>query len=589
LERIMARRKPTHFALNLFTFILFLSSWIAAFAQDSPQQSAAATPKDETCSIEGTVVAAARGEPLRGARLMLSPIGQGKQHPEPKFGTTDGEGRFLITGVAAGTYHFLTAKNGYVKQAYRPDGTEGSETILNLAAGQKLEKVVFRLKLAPVILGRITDENGEPVAGVQVEALVSQAKSAEGLQVPFLRGQWIPVKTAATNDLGEYRIYGLSPGSYYVAAIDSGFPELAEAMSLAGGSTGFVVSSGIGVSAAFGNPSINHATVYYPGVAQRSQAQKIRVRAGQEMRVDFALMGQKTVTVSGYVIGSNGKPSPQTMVRLRSQNLETIISSLRTMGSTDEHGHFAIKGVPQGSYFVSATVADHEGKTVSAEQPLEVGSEDVSLRLHLTGGIEISGKVIVTSRSKVDLGQLQIALSPSQGFEQFGFAEVKQDRTFTISNIHPGTYGLQLSGLPEGWYVSSADFGGENVLENGLKLGEAGGSHPLVVTVRSGIGKIEGTVLKGDDPVSGAAVNLIPEHPSPYRSDLVRTTATDQRGHFVILDVVPGKYRALAATREDNESDDDSDEPAAGDSSGTNIEVGEGESKNVQLKLHTGQ
>jgi hypothetical protein len=146
-----------------------------------------------------------------------------------------------------------------------------------------------------------------------------------------------------------------------------------------------------------------------------------------------------------------------------------------------------------------------------------------------------------------------------------------------------------VNGLPEGWYVSSADFGGENVLERGLKIGEAAASHSLDVTLKSGTGKVEGTVLKGNDPATGAVVRLVPEHLSQYRPGLERTAATDQRGHFVIADVVPGSYRAVAALREENDGDDDSDEPAASDSSTTTVAVAEGESKTVQLKLKTSE
>ena len=120
VERIMARRK-FHRHVAAFTAVLVLTGGIAIFAQGTPtpgNPAGEASTKNETCCIQGTVVAAASGEPLRGVRLVLSPIGQGKQKPEPKSGTTDGEGRFLITAVAAGSYHFLAAKTGYVKQAY---------------------------------------------------------------------------------------------------------------------------------------------------------------------------------------------------------------------------------------------------------------------------------------------------------------------------------------------------------------------------------------------------------------------------------------------------------------------------------------
>src|SRR5262249_33139976 len=345
----MAQRKIHCLPLTQFLFVLILVTCTNSYAQTpsaaEPQEKQPPAGKVETCSVQGTVVAAGGGEALRGVRLTLSPIGGGMPRAQASFASTDGDGHFVITGVPPGRYNFQASKTGYVSQGYRPDGNEGSQTLLDLVAGQKLEKVQFKLRRAAVILGRITDENGEPAVGVQVEALISQPRSA-GLELPSLRGQWVPIKVAVTNDLGEYRIFGLPPGSYYLAAIDSGLPELAASM--AGATmvtTQMVFHGGVFGSSALGDPSTIHPAVYYPGVTQRSQAQKIRVAAGQEMRIDIAQLTQKTLTVSGHLLDPNGKPAPQTTVVIRSQNLEGAFSSMRTMGATDAQGYFEIKGV----------------------------------------------------------------------------------------------------------------------------------------------------------------------------------------------------------------------------------------------------
>src|SRR5436305_6299474 len=98
-----------------------------------------------------------------------------------------------------------------------PGGNPG--LLMELTAGTDLRDVMFRLTPAAVVVGRITDENGEPAAGVEVEALV------EGKDDSFPDTLVVPIKKAITNDLGEYRLYALPPGEYFLAAIDTGMPE----------------------------------------------------------------------------------------------------------------------------------------------------------------------------------------------------------------------------------------------------------------------------------------------------------------------------------------------------------------------------
>lgn len=578
----MARPKISGFTIKpLITVLvlLILAGCATLSAQNPPEKDPSDTPpaspaKNETCSVQGTVVTAAGGEPLRGARVTLSG-GEGRQ-AHTYGGTTDGDGRFSISGVAAGRYRFQASKNGYVTQSYHPDGSGGVETILELSDGQQIEKVLFKLNRAAVIQGRVTDENGDPVAGVQVEALAFNARSER---------QAFPVSSASTNDLGEFRLFGLSPGSYYVVAIESSVSDLASGLatlvSSGGSAAEFVVERGT-ISFESEQQANHHPPMYYPGVTQRGQAQKIHVAAGQETRIDLSLRPEKTVTVSGRVLGPTGKPAAQVFVAIHSQDIASAFSELGASGITDAQGKFEIKGVLPGSYTVSAA-SQVEEKSYSAQQPLEVAGENVTgIQLRLSGGVDLPGRVVAAAGSDVDLGQVQAMLLATHGSS---FAKMKKDGTFTFSNVQQGTYGLQLFGLPEGWFVSSVAFGAQNVLESGLKLGEAGAAHTIDVVIKQGTGQIEGTVFRQDDPAPGSIVRLAPERSSAYRTDLDRTANTDQRGHFIIKDIVPGRYRATATSGEHDGEDDD--ESAADSAAETSITLSERESKTVQLKLKT--
>jgi protocatechuate 3,4-dioxygenase beta subunit len=593
-------------AVPLLLALLVVVPNSVLLGQDSPESSAAkvttqqASPSPdglekpapdtsahtESCSVEGAVVAAAGSAPLRGARVILIASEAERTSLRSYTASTDGEGHFRINGIAPGRYQFHAAKPGFVAQPYGPAG--GSDgAILELLPGQKIDNVLFKLNRAAVILGRVSDENGEPVVGVQVEALVPVSASG-ALGNPLPKGLWGPVKVTTTNDLGEYRLYGLNPGAYYVAAIDSGIPELGEAMALASASVA-MAGENIGMVSLHGNTVLSgglagkgHPPVYYPGVTQREEAQKIRLSAGQEARVDIALRAEKTVTVSGRVLDLKGKPAGQTMVQLYSQHLEAMLSSMRTSAITDAQGKFEIKDVMPGSYLLTAT-SNQDMKNTWADQPLEVAGEDVTgVQLQLNGGLKLSGKLQVPGGSDLDLTAVGILLSGG-ALNRMGWSDVKKDGSFSFADLRSTTYGVQVNNLPEGWYVSSASFGGDNVLEYGLRLGEGAGSRALEITIKQGTGQVDGAVFKGDDPVPGATVRLLPEHASPYRYDLPQSTTTDQRGHFVIKNVVPGSYRALAVAGKPDDQDHDAPEDEA--AAGTSVVLGERESKTVQLKL----
>ena len=71
--------------------------------------------------------------------------------------------------------------------------------------------VDFKLTPHGVVSGKITDEDGDPMEGVQVQ-IMRIAYNQGKKQLQMNGGE-------QTNDLGEYRMSGITPGKYYLAAI----------------------------------------------------------------------------------------------------------------------------------------------------------------------------------------------------------------------------------------------------------------------------------------------------------------------------------------------------------------------------------
>src|ERR1039457_5042154 len=181
-------------------------------------------PPGGRCFIAGRVVNAANGEPVRRARLILrradNPSG-GSGSPGAYATLTDGHGTFAMKGIEPGKYEFSAQRVRFAETSYGARRPGRAGITLSLDAGQQLTGVLFRLTPHAVIAGRILDQDGDPVEGVQVRT--------ERYRYTMGKRQLVPSGYASTDDLGEYRLFGLAPGRYYLEATYRSFGTLMRA------------------------------------------------------------------------------------------------------------------------------------------------------------------------------------------------------------------------------------------------------------------------------------------------------------------------------------------------------------------------
>ena len=138
---------------------------------------------------------------------MLRPI----EDREPVFGAVTGAGgQSLLTNIQAGSFPLHIERGGYVDKKYGQVSSNRPGTVLVLVPGQQVQDVLVSLVPTGTILGRVYDEDGEPIVGANVRAFRYQYGGEERVLAP--------VRQTQTNDLGEYRLYWLTPGEYYVSA-----------------------------------------------------------------------------------------------------------------------------------------------------------------------------------------------------------------------------------------------------------------------------------------------------------------------------------------------------------------------------------
>src|SRR5262245_57707279 len=172
-------------------------------------------PQSGTARLSGRIVAAQVGTPLRRAQVTLVSVGTGT--PTRRIATSDGDGRFEFTELPAGRFTVSATKAGYVSLEYGQKRPFESGTPINIADGERVEKIDFSLARGSVIAVRVTDDFNEPLAGAQVQVQRFQYGPDGQRRLTGVNSAGL-FPFAGTDDRGEMRVYGLMPGEYVLSA-----------------------------------------------------------------------------------------------------------------------------------------------------------------------------------------------------------------------------------------------------------------------------------------------------------------------------------------------------------------------------------
>ena len=571
--------------LLLLIFLAMTQAMQGAQPQGAP--AGRAVKPAELGSIEGTVLKITDGLPLKKARVMLR---REQGMATPVSATTDADGKFAMREVPPGRYRMFVDRNGYARQEYGQRAANRPGSVITIAAGQKMRDVLFRMIPAAAIAGRVFDEDSEPVPYLAVQVL----------RHSYVRGQrqLTPAGSASTNDLGEFRIFGLPPGRYYVSATPSG-----GGFFMAGGAGGaagrMVMIAGEALARARGGRAAgaeaeeeSYASTYYPGTIDPARATPVEVKAGDEvLGMDLTLILQRTFSVRGRVANSidtraRGQTSVFVMPR---QAGGRMFMGMRNRAMVDENGEFEITGVAPGSYNVTAMLFS-DGQAYTARQAIEVGQNHVEgVNLLIAPGADVPGKVKLDGNVDLSGGNVRVMLvPPDEGFTfgSFGNSTIGADGTFTLKNVSPGDYVVRLVNLPADAYLKEARFGGDDVLEEQLTIQPGRSSGTLELTLSGSGARVEGLVLSDENlPFSGAQVVLVPDQRLRERSDLFRSGTTDQMGKFTLRGIRPGEYKLFAWDDVEPGSWHDPDFLRSYEQKGISVKVSEGGTQTKEVKL----
>lgn len=545
------------------------ASLLAAQAVQNPASSDAEKSKNQA-AIQGKVVNLVTTEPVRKANLSLRPALGGPS----LTAAADNEGKFAIEGINPGRFVLTADRQGFVKENYgaRRPGAPG--TVIELKAGQTLADLVFKLTPQGVIAGHITDDEGEPMSGVMVQALQYQYVSGKKHLVPAGN------PLVQTNDLGEFRIPNLSPGRYYIATSSQRLMDLAQ-------------------TATGDQPSAKNkegfVPTYYPNASEPSAATAVDLAPGAEAAgINLRLLKSRVYRVTGKVMNAvTGAPlNPAVLMAYRREagGMSTIPSSMQAV--QNDKGTFELKNVPPGSYILMAMSPNPQDLMITSTT-LEIDDKDVEdMQVTVGGGVEIA----VTARlegqpvpdpsqpkNAVDLSAVRVTLRMDNNpMASLATAQIGKESKTVLKHVNPDKYELAVSGLPAGTYLKSAKFGDQDAFENGIDV-RSGSASTLDLSFAAPAGEVSGVVRneKGD-PASGALVTLIAKDPK-HRIDLARTAAADQNGAVRITGIVPGEYIAYAWEDIEPGAADDPDFVKPFESRGVKVKVSEASKEPVSL------
>ena len=531
--------------------------------------------------VLGRVVDAVSGRAVRRAAVTLALEPAPGDRPLPSSADTraltDGDGRFLFRGLAAGRYRFTVTAPGHLDGAWGQRRPGGAPRLMAVDAGQAIGDVTIGLWPEASISGAVVDEASAPVPGLWV-SLLRRARDRTGSQA--IRN----VTSVRTDDRGAYRFSSVLPGTYYVAVATrtvqspaAGRPgiRIGDVVIQTGGDGMWggsnVLAGRLPLSVGADGRVIGYATTYHPGSPVLTTAASLAIDAGDDVTgIDVHLRPTVLSRVTGTVMGPSGPEAGLEVALIpafaANQTIERTHGTIST--TSDAKGGFSLVAVPAGSYRLRAwrrpqiSVIGREAMppdaTLWSDTPIEVGDTAVEgLTVSVQPGATLSGRVrLEGTAAPINAVQFQptlsVAFEPPWSLAYGGrlAVRVNAELQFTTEGLPPGRYFAnlpnQFTASLRGWYFESATHAGKDLTRTPLVL-EGRPIGDIEITFSDRRSEIYGAVLDASGRPSADAVVAI--FPGDYRAWIrdglspiaSQTASTTQRGEYA-LPARPGEY-----------------------------------------------
>jgi|SRR5271165_3501632 len=521
-------------------FLLLLTATLQAQQPAFPSAPAAQpSPAARGYRIAGTVIGLVSSQPVADASVSITATA----NPAPSITMQTGpDGRFVFLNVSRGKYLLIAKAKGYSPQGLDEHGDYATA----VAVGPELdaEHIVLRLRPDAAIEGRVTDEHNEPVANASVQL--------------FRKGMYrgaakiVVANQMQTDEDGYYHIEHCSPGTYYVAV--SARPWYAQNYDPAAWK-GLDAETAVRVAQEAKARDVAYPLTFYPGVEDSSGATPINLHPGGQFTADVVMRAVPAARLRIHFPEPERKEGearsyPMFFQRISQRIFDGYLDqAIQGQGTSAQPGVLEILGVAPGDYVIQMEpnrFNEKFGIKPGAgwyEEINVVGDMDLQAAEAPRMGT-ISGAVTYEGSSAPAPGRTFIELANRESGERWS-SEVDDKGLFGIKDnaIRPGTYEALLSGQT-GYVIRKLSARGAKV-SGGTIVITPGASVQVVCTAIRATAQIDGTVVRDDNPVSGAMVVLVPQD---VVEDwvLVRRDQSDSDGTFTLPNVVPGQYTVVA-------------------------------------------
>ncbi|MEP6818313.1 MAG: carboxypeptidase-like regulatory domain-containing protein, partial [bacterium] len=448
--------------------------------------------------------------------------------------TTDEDGNYKLTGLAAGRFIIFPLAKSYVVlkgSAYKGPGQE-----VNVAEGETIAKIDFPLVRGGVVTGRITAAEGHPIIAERVNIVLKDSNPDAGPQMGMLGGT-----RNQTDDRGVYRVYGLGPGNYKV-------------------SVGQAPSAG-GAASIMGMGGSSYVKTFYPGVEDEARATIIEIKEGTEVsNVDITVgKREKGFSVSGRVIDADsGAPVASVYIGHSSvdQSNERLGGMNFTGNQTDANGKFRLEGLLPGRYAVSTFAGGQNNSTYSEPVTFDIADSDVTgIEIKLRQGATINGVAVMENNSDPAVAKLLQTVTvyayinpKGLAAPTYGSGPIGPDGSFHIAGLGPGKARIGVRGFPlppKGLSLVRTELDGLDQKE-GIEVAAGAQVNGVRLLFAYGTGSVRGDVkFEGGVLPEGMTIHMIIRSPAGDSRRFYHATDLDTRLHFILEDIPPGNYELV--------------------------------------------